>query len=866
MGETAGIRAKRLAPALLLCGAFGAARAPAQLTPSSSAEEVARTVVPAAYCGAGRTFTSLAGAGYRDLWTTPIRVPVADLGRLGGGGLTPLRVGGGVTTQTLHARGADGHRYVFRSVQKTTRQALAEDFWGTPVEAIMRDQLCSFHPSGAMVVARLLDAVDVLHTSPRLMVLPDDPRLEEFREQFAGMLVLFEERPDESPDGGPGFAGSDRIVQIENLFDALEEHAADHVDAAALLRSRLVDLLVGDRDRSINNYLWARFDDAGGGHVWRPIPRDRDQAFVRFDGALKALARHYENRLVSFGDEYPDVEGLTRNAWDIDRNLLVGMGREEWDAVVRQVQASLTDPVIADAVRRLPPEHYGRVGPALETSLRARREALPEAARVLYEIVFRDADVHMTDEDEAVDVVGDADGAVHVTVRRREKGGGSGGVGRPLFDRSFTPAETRELRLYLHGGDDVVHLAGAATSTIGVRIVGGSGRDEVVDEAGRHGVTVYDDGEGTRVSGAGVRWVRRDAPRVYSWWTDGERAPDFGANAYPLPGLSYDGDRGLVVGLGMRRESYAFLEPPFASRVRASVGWAVARSRPIVDYRILLRDRLAGWNLGLSGRWSGVEVLRFYGFGNETVEAESQAFYRVYQRQLVLGADLSIGDGDRHRFSVGPVFRSTSSDTSRASLIAETRPYGTGSFTQAGLRADFTLDGRDVRRAPWRGYRLEGGGSWYPELFDVRSSFAETHGEATWYTAPPGGNPTLALRAGGKKVWGTYPYSDAAFLGGANDVRGLREQRYAGDGAVYASAEVRIFLAHVFFLFPTDVGVFGLMDTGRVFLEGESSETWHDAWGGGIWLAPVGREATVRVSLARHQESTLLYVGMGFAY
>src|SRR2546425_1710669 len=35
--------------------------------------------------------------------------------------------------------------------------------------------------------------------------------------------------------------------------------------------------------RSPDQWRWARFDE-GGVHVWRPIPRDRDQAFSRLDG------------------------------------------------------------------------------------------------------------------------------------------------------------------------------------------------------------------------------------------------------------------------------------------------------------------------------------------------------------------------------------------------------------------------------------------------------------------------------------------------------------------------------------------------------------------------------------------------------
>ena len=214
------------------------------------------------------------GGGHRDLWTTAIWVPVADLATLGGG-LTPDRVGGGTTTRTLHLYGIDGRHYVFRSVDKNPIDLVGE-FEGTPLAAILRDQMSSFHPSGAVVVARLLDAVDVLHVTPRLMVVPDDPALGEFRAEFKGMLVLFEERPDDPPEGqATGFAGSLEIVSTATLFDLLEEDPRHHIETNELLRARLVDLIVGDRDRSTNNHLWARFDDGSGGNLWRPVPRDQ---------------------------------------------------------------------------------------------------------------------------------------------------------------------------------------------------------------------------------------------------------------------------------------------------------------------------------------------------------------------------------------------------------------------------------------------------------------------------------------------------------------------------------------------------------------------------------------------------------------
>jgi hypothetical protein len=823
------------------------------------------TVVAAGHCRASPLFAALAGGGYRDLWTTPITVPVARLDELGGGGLTPVRVGGGMTTQTLHLTGADGRRYVFRSVEKVTRQALAEEFWGTPVEAIMRDQLCSFHPSGAPVVARLLEAVGVLHPEPTLVVVPDDPGLGEFRQEFAGMLVLFEERPDDLPNGEEGFAGSRQISQTDDLFDELEDHPLDRVDLRELLKARLVDLLVGDRDRSNNNFLWARLDEEGGGHYWRPVPRDRDQAFVRFDGLIKTLGRSYDPRLVSFDEDYPNIGGLTRNAWDIDRNLLVGLGREEWDRVVEEVRASITDRIIEEAVGRLPAAHYALVGADLEKSLKRRRDNLPAAAEELYRIVFREADIHGTDEDEVAVIAGTESGSLSVSIRSR--GSGADASRTPHFQRQFTPGETKELRIYMHGGDDQILLEGSSNPSIPIRIIGGGGEDRVTGSAGGAPVFFYDAGDHSEVEAEGVKWLRREAPRPFSWWVDGEGPLDFGARAWPELALGYDPDRGLTATAGFKRERFGFLAEPYLSRLQMSVGWAFGRSEPILNLRYQRRHVAGGADLLLRARYSGFEVVRFYGLGNQTEETELPDFYKVRQKQLALNASVGFGDGEGKEFSIGPVLRRTASDTVDAvNYVTLLRSYGTGAFLQAGVQATLELDERDRVSYPTRGYHFSAGGSYYPPVLDVEESFGEVHGHVAGFLSPASGNPTLALRVGGKQLWGTFPYSDAAYLGGSQNVRGLREQRFAGEAAVYGSAELRVFLTRFLLLFPTDFGVFGLSDAGRVYAGGQPSGGWHTSVGGGIWLAPVMRSATVHVSIAQSEGRRAFYVGTGFAF
>ena len=176
-----------------------------------------------------------------------------------------------------------------------------------------------------------------------------------------------------------------------------------------------------------------------------------------------------------------------------------------------------------------------------------------------------------------------------------------------------------------------------------------------------------------------------------------------------------------------------------------------------------------------------------------------------------------------------------------------------------------TLDRRD--RPPWatRGVLFTISGSAYPATLDVRRAFGAITAQAATYLTVPHA-PTLALRVAGSRVFGPYPFHEAAFVGGGTTVRGYAEHRFAGDAALVGNAELRVSLARLTALLPIEFGVFGLADAGRVFLAGETSDVWHGAAGGGLWFAFLSRTNTLTIATARSPENTGLYVRAGFAY
>jgi hemolysin activation/secretion protein len=97
-------------------------------------------------------------------------------------------------------------------------------------------------------------------------------------------------------------------------------------------------------------------------------------------------------------------------------------------------------------------------------------------------------------------------------------------------------------------------------------------------------------------------------------------------------------------------------------------------------------------------------------------------------------------------------------------------------------------------------------------------------------------------------------------------VRGLQKHRYAGDAALFANADLRIYVSRFRIFLPGEWGILGFADAGRVYLDGESSNEWHTGFGGGLGFAWLDRANTVSLSFSRSKGRNAAYVKAGFAF
>ena len=242
----------RLFIAVLLVAAIPAAGQESAPRPGAT-----RRVVAGPRYKAGPLHRLFLGPTYRKLWTTPIEVEVLDLATFAGG-LKPTKKGGGMQTKSLRFEAADGREFRVRSVDKDPTPTLPPDLRGTFAEWIVQDQISTSHPAGAIVVDGLADAAGLRHVDHRFVIIPDDPRLGEFRKDFGGMLGLLEPSVSIKSPVTPGFEDVEKMIEGDEMDKLADASAADRVDARALLKARLFDMFIGDWDRHIGQWDWIR--------------------------------------------------------------------------------------------------------------------------------------------------------------------------------------------------------------------------------------------------------------------------------------------------------------------------------------------------------------------------------------------------------------------------------------------------------------------------------------------------------------------------------------------------------------------------------------------------------------------------------
>lgn len=810
------------------------------------------------------------GEHYRGAWAMPVEVPILDLERTAGG-LTPLMKGGGLQTVSLRMLGEDGDQYVLRSIDKDPSATIPDYLRETIAEDAVQDQIAAMHPYAAFTLPRLARAAGIYHTHPTLVYVPDDERLGFYRSLFGNTLALLEARPDEDQSDEVRFGNAENVIGTPKLFEDIQEDNDERVDERAFARARLFDMLIGDWDRHKDQWRWAEFDVTPG-KIYRPIPRDRDFAYFRFDGFLPNLVKLSGNtrfrRFTDFERGYGDLFGLNYNGAAMDRRFTASLTEEDWMEIVDTLKMALTDDVIDEAVRDFPLAVYEYHGGDIAATLKERRESLGEAASEYYKMLAENVDVVGSDKHERFEVTRLDDDRTLVVMYKTKK---EGDIDRELFRRVLKASETQEVRLYGLDGQDYFKVTGSTRRGIRVRAIGGAGNDTFVDSsrvAGRSRHSIFHDTE------EGNEWIVRDGTRIY-------RSNDFQNNDYkmlrfelderrPLVHVSSNTDDGVLLGGGLKIVKQGFGKDPYSAQHRLYGTAATRRLAFNVHYRGHFVERFGSWDgfLGADAR-ADRSFRNFYGFGNET-EISDRYHYLARLGGISVRPSVEREPLPFTTVRFGPTFEFWRVEPPDENIAGFENRFTAEDFQDkyyTGVQAAFNIDGTDTLAATRNGLRwlntiganvgVRNTGNAYLRLASELSYFF------TFYRPT---RVTIGLRAGGATNIGDFEFFQANTLGGQENLRGYRKTRFAGHSAVFTNVDLRVQLMEFnIYIIRGLAGVMGFVDNGRIWASGEDSSRWHQGYGGGIWVAPFDVFA-ITATMGFSPDDRLFEVSMGFQF
>jgi hypothetical protein len=824
------------------------------------------TVAAASYYKANNFKKWLLGANYREEWTQPLKVKVIDIGKEKGG-LKVTKKGGGMQTKSLRLEDKNGREYALRSVEKFPDITLPEEFRQTIVKDAVVDGISASYPFAALSIPALSKASGVPYAVPKLVYIPDDPRLGYYQKEFANTLAIFEERE-------PLKYGENKST--EKILEKIREDNDDKIDQKAVLKARLLDMFIMDFDRHEDQWRW-NTKDTGKGKLYYPLPRDRDQAFFVNMGKIpRFISKPYRMpKFQGFRAKAIDIRTFNFNARYFDRSFLTSLSKEDWEKHADTLIAEMSDTVIANAIRQQPPEIFPYSGNKIIETLKERRKYLKDEAVKYYQFLAREVEITGSDKKELFEVNSNDSGDVAVTVYKISE---EGERKNKLYERKFFPSETKEIRLFGFDGEDSFRITGAKNNKILVRLLGGDGRDIYVNEsptAKKYAVAYDIKGDSDQFNGLLKKNISGDpTSNIYN-------RKNFQYNIFqPKKYFAYNKDDGLFVGTGVKYTTHGFRKEPFKTmqELRGQVALLTWAYR--FQYDLVITDAIGGTDMIVHADLRAPNnTINFFGKGNNTVNLIDDGRGPQYYRTRFFNGDFAIllrrEIAPDVKFFYGPTFQAFRADSTDNAKRVISFPLLAGLDsnnlykwkTFAGIGTGVVIDNRNDVNYPTRGVYWITTGQFNKGLSNYSSNFSQLSSDLSVYissNAPP--RTVVALRFGGGINLGSYEFFQSQFLSGTENLRGYRKYRFAGDKMFYNNIDVRIRIKNYQgYLFTGSYGVVLFHDVGRVWVKGESSGKWHTGYGLGGWVSPANR-LVFTASYMRSKEGGLPLVSLGFQF
>ena len=820
-------------------------------------------------------YKALWGRHYRAYYSKKVQAPVVLLDTLMGG-LVPLKRGGGQQSKSLRLEDKNGRQFVMRALKKSTIKFLQANAFqetyigsaldGSVIDRFLADFYTTSHPYTPFAIGGLADAIEVFHTNPELYYIPKQNVLGIYNDEFGDELYMIEEHVGDSQLELSSFGNPKEILSTADVLQEIHKSGKSVVDEPSYIRARLFDMLIGDWDRHEDQWRWALFEKEDGTEICKPIPRDRDQAFSKYDGTMISfLTRAIPGlrKMQTYGEDLRSVKWFASSPYHLDLTLVNKSDWGEWERQAKYIQENIKDSDIEEAFKVIPPEINGETISDIKRKLKARRGNLMRIAKEYYTYLSKFEVVVGTQKADQFKITRLPGGKTSIHINRKDLG---------LLQRTFTHEETKEIWIYGLDGKDTFVVTGKGDQLIDIKLVGGK-KNDTYDFKNIRKVKLYDykSKKNTILNKRSRKWL----------------VDDYDINNYDhrkvkhsigqlLPILAVNPDDGLQVGLHGNRTYYGLQRNPFTQKHSFNASYFTSTSGYNLSYKGEFSNIFHSWNFGIEGLYTSPNFANnFFGFGNETEydkEVVDLDFNRVKIRKWHAAVSLIYRGRNGGSFHIKPLVESFDVENTPNRFIAGL-PDDSSAFEKqiyGGVEFIYNFINKDNNAFPRLGMDIDLAAGYKGNIDNTGVDNSFTYLKpliAIDHKITNSGSLVFATKVGGEFIFGDdFEFYHAADIGGINGLRGFRNERFVGKQAFYQNTDIRMPLGGLkTSVIPIRFGLTGSFDYGRVWLKDDNSNQWHNSVGGSVWVSGVDA-LTANIGYFSSTDGGRIVFTLGFAF
>ncbi|MEH6405664.1 MAG: metallophosphatase [Leeuwenhoekiella sp.] len=814
------------------------------------------------------------GDHYRDVYSEEIEVPVLFLDTLPG---SPRAIseGGGHQSRSLRLIDNDEHEYTIRElrksavrfIQSTISNHYIEDYMrNTVAESVVQDFYTTAHPYAPFAVNGIMETLDIAHANPKVYYIPKQQALGIFNKDYGDKLYMLEEHVGDENKSFKTFGDPDDIISTADMYLKVQKNKKSYVDEPAYIKARLADMMMGDWDRHYDQWRWAEYEQEDGRKMYKPIPRDRDNAFSKYDGLVLKLLKLgvVDFRFMqSYDKDLKSVKWFNFEGYPLDKAFIRNSDWKVWQDEVAAIQAALTDEKIDEAFAEIPEDTKDESIVKIKEILRKRRDNLQEIAQQYYDHLNKYDVVLGTEKDDDFLITRKADGVTEIQISRKDS---------VVYNHVYNADLTKEIWIYGLDGDDNFKVTGNGDHLIKLKVLGGEEHD-IYDFENTTKVKLYDykSKKNTIENPASHKWLV-DSYDINNY---NPKKRKYSQNVI-MPALAFDPDSGLLIGINDTFTTYGLANNPFSTQHAFQAGFYSATRGFSFSYKGEFAHVFHNWNLGIDAFVTSPQyTINYFGLGNETQyddDAVDIDYNRMSYQYISLAPSLKWSNQRGSSFYVKGIAESVEGEYKQNEVAGEFFTPDDAVFDHqyyAGGEVGYQYTTkRELIAFPRRGMQFDMVAGYKSNVDNHDNRFAYLKPTVSVdYPLHRSGMAVLATKIGGEFLLGdNYEFYHAATVGGNTNIRGYRNNRFTGKSAFYQTTDLRVGVAQFRTNFiPIRMGVSAGFDYGRVWTEDDTSKQWHNSYGGSVFVNGF-KAITANIGLYHSDEGNRLLVNLGFSF